>query len=535
MNDDRGSRRGFLKWTGSVGAAVVTTRFLQGAEPSAPSRPNILFIMVDEMRWNALGCAGNTIVRTPNLDRLAREGTRFATAYTCAPVCVPSRYSFFTSRYAHVHGSTDNGTPPQAGEVLLPALLRHYGYETALSGKLHFLPADQEYGFDHFWSFTTEGPGKLQRWPEYMDAKHGRGSARRLVPGSQPFPDDPLGRDLGKLPYPKEDSQTFWITDRAIDFLRRRDRQRPFFLFVSYLDPHSPSHLCEPYWSMYDAGQMPRPRIPESVKKERAEAVRNDARGGGRHLIDDEAMARALTAAYYAKVTMVDDNVGRLLQQVESMGLSDDTIVVFTADHGNMLGDRGRWFKGVMYEGSSRIPLLVKAPPKGEYAGVFNRGKVVNELVENIDVMPTLMEMIGRPLPAGAGFQGRSFVNLAADKETSWKTAIFAERGSMMIRSARHKLIKNQAKDLRKGGGEYELYDLVKDPGEEVDLINDPACASLAAELKARLEAWQKDGPPAPIVKGVWTTQAATAVAPAAKGQPKARRRQPALKPNQEP
>jgi arylsulfatase A-like enzyme len=489
--------------------------------------------MVDEMRWNAMGCAGNSIVRTPNLDRLAREGTRFATAYTCAPVCVPSRYGCFTSRYAHVHGSTDNGTPPQPGQVLLSPLLQHYGYQTALSGKLHFLPSEQDYGFDYFWSFSNEGPGKLQRWPQYMDAQHGPGSARRLVPGSQPFPDDPLGRDLGKLPYPKEDSQTFWITDRAIDFLHQRDRQKPFFLFVSYLDPHSPSHLCEPYWSMYDAKGMPNPRIPESIRKERAEAVRSDARGGGRHLIANEAMARALTAAYYAKVTMVDDNVGRLLQQVESMGLSDDTIIVFTADHGNMLGDHGRWFKGVMYEGSSRIPLLVKAPRRSALAAEFNRGKVVNEMVENIDVMPTLMEMIGRPLPAGAGFQGASLVNLAAGKETAWKTAIFAERGSMMVRTTQYKLIKNQERDIRKGDSDYELYDLVKDPGEDVNLINDPACASVVKELKARLEAWQRDRPSPPVIEGVWTTRAAAPVTSATKGKAKARRRQTPGRSNQ--
>ena len=144
-------------------------------------------------------------------------------------------------------------------------------------------------------------------------------------------------------------------------------------------------------------------------------------------------------------------------------------------------------------------------------------------MVENIDVMPTLMEMIGRPLPSGRGFQGTSLVNLVAGKETAWKTAIFAERGSMMIRTARHKLIKNQEKDLRKGGRAYELYDLVKDPGEDVNLIDDPACASIAAELQARLEAWQKDCPAPPVVKDVWTTQAET---PATESPAKARRKQ---------
>ncbi|HUV62643.1 MAG TPA: sulfatase-like hydrolase/transferase [Sedimentisphaerales bacterium] len=528
MVNNKSTRRDFMRWAGSVAATAFGARLLQAGEQSVMPRPNILFIMVDEMRWDAMGCEDNKIVRTPNLDRLAREGTRFATAYTCSPVCVPSRYCFFTSRYAHVHGSTDNSTPPQAGQVLLPALLKHHGYQTAISGKLHFLPPEQDFSFDSFWSFSNEGPGKLQNWPQYMDARHGKNSARRLVPGSQPFPDDPLGKDLGRLPYPKEDSQTFWITDRAIDYLRERDRQKPFFLFVSYLDPHSPSHLCEPYWSMYDAEKMPNPRIPDAVKKQRPEAVRNDARGGGRHLIDSEAMARALTAAYYAKVTMVDDNVGRLLQQVESTGLSDDTIIVFTADHGNMLGDHGRWFKGVMYEGSSRIPLMIKAPRRSAFAAVFNRGKVINEMVENIDLMPTLMEMIGRPLPSDSGLQGASMVNLAAGKQTSWKTAIFAERGSMMIRTARYKLIKNQEKDMREGAGAYELYDLVNDPGEDMNLIDDPACAALVAELKARLQAWQKDCPPLPTIKGVLTTQGG----PPAEGQVKTGRRQPRLRPN---
>jgi len=239
-------------------------------------------------------------------------------------------------------------------------------------------------------------------------------------------------------------------------------------------------------------------------------------------------MARALTAAYYAKVTMVDDNIGRLLQQVESMGLSDDTIIVFTADHGNMLGDHGRWFKGVMYEGSSRIPLMIKAPRRSPFAGAFNQGKVVEEMVENIDVMPTLMEMIGKPLPSDPGFQGTSLVNLAAGKQTSWKTAIFAERGSMMVRTARHKLIKNQDRDIREGAGEYELYDLVNDPGEDVNLIDDPACASLVIELKARLDAWQKDCPPPPTIKGLSTAQGGRP----AEGQVKTRRKQPRLKPN---
>ena len=140
--------------------------------------------MVDEMKWNVMSCAGHPIVKTPNLDRLAREGTRFATAYTVAPICTPSRYSFFTGRYAHVHGSTDNSTPPREPQVLLPTILKHPGYQTAISGKLHFIPHNLDYGFDYFWSFATKAPASCPRGREDIEKKHGRGAARR--PGDPP-------------------------------------------------------------------------------------------------------------------------------------------------------------------------------------------------------------------------------------------------------------------------------------------------------------------------------------------------------------
>ena len=213
------------------------------AADSATRPPNILFIMVDEMRWNVMSCAGHPLVKTPNLDRIAREGTRFATAYTVAPICGPSRYSFFTSRYAHVHGAIDNSEDamPKPGQILLPAILKKHGYETAISGKLHFTPRGPDYGFDYFWSDRNEGPGKLPRWPEHVRAKYGKEPNALRKPGSSPFPDDPLGRDLATLEMDREDTQVFWTTARAEEYLDKRDRTKPFFLYVSYLEPHSPS------------------------------------------------------------------------------------------------------------------------------------------------------------------------------------------------------------------------------------------------------------------------------------------------------
>lgn len=498
-------RRDFLKTAGAWGGAFGLPSWARAAANTTSSRPpNILFIMVDEMKWNAMSCEGNPIVNTPNLDRLARQGTRFATAYTVAPICTPSRYSFFTSRYAHVHGSTDNQTPPREPQILLPTILKHAGYETAISGKLHFIPADLDYDFDYFWSFAREGPGKLPRWPEDLARKHPERKGRGLVPGSQPFPKDPLGKDLGKLAYSKEDTQTYWITDRALDYLELRNREKPFFLFVSYLDPHSPSHLPEPYFSMFDPKQMPVPEIPPNTKKLREEeiAARSDNPRAGRHIIDDPEIIRHMTANYYATVKFVDDEIGRLLRQVEADGLMDNTIILFTADHGNMLGDRGRWFKGVMYEGSSRIPLMMKAAEKGALAAQFNRGKVISEIVENIDVMPTLCEMVGVALPA-RGIQGKSMVQLVSGNESRWKNRAFAERGSRMIRTPQYKLIRNEARALRRGRGEWELYDLTNDPGEQRNLIADPAHAKVAGKLKAQLDAWQQDLPAVPVIEGV--------------------------------
>jgi choline-sulfatase len=487
-----------VSWLLVVGWIVAVAQQTGAADladkATSADKPNILFIMVDEMKWNVMNCAGHAIVRTPNLDRLAHEGTRFTTAYTVAPICTPSRYSFFTGRYAHVHGATDNSTPLREPQRLLPAILKHHGYQTALSGKLHFIPNDLDYGFDYFWSFAHEGPGKLPTWPQDVEKKHGRNSARRLE--IKPFPDDPLGGDLGKLTYPKEDSQTYWITDRALDFLHRRDQARPFFLFVSYLDPHSPSHLCEPYWQMFDPESVP---LPPTFKQDPTKAAQT---AGNRHEVNDPQIVKAMTAAYFAKVTMVDDNIGRLLGRLRELNLDQNTLIVFTADHGNMLGDLNRWFKGAMYEGSTRIPLLMKAAAASPFAATFNRGAVVSNIVENIDVMPTLCELAGVPLPA-QGIQGRSLTTLVAGKDAGWKDRAFAERGSAMVRTPQYKFIKNERKNARHGGGEPELYDLAQDPLETKNLATDPAYAAVLKELAAQVDAWQKDIPPVPVISGV--------------------------------
>ena len=456
---------------------------LVASEHAAPARrPNVLFIMVDEMRWDAMGCEKHPVVRTPALDRLAREGTRFSRSYTVSPVCSPSRASAFTGRYAHVHGVISNGAPAHTGEIFLPSILKHYGYHTAISGKLHYTPRQFDYGFDQFWSFTAEGPTPELGYLEYLRKKHGSPAKWPIVPGTCPWPDDPLGRDVGLFKYPIEDFETEWITARSIDYLRsRRNKPEPWFLFTSYLKPHSPSVVPEPYFSMYDPAKMPVPKLPANAREIRA-------RSEQRHAVDDERMVRVMSAIYYGMITHVDNQVGKLMAELESLGMADNTLVLFTADHGNMLGDHGRWFKGVQYEGSAHIPLLWKGPR----GSAENGGRVVERVVENTALVPSILESVGVPVPEGV--QGQSFLKLARGKDPDWRDRGYSQLRSGMVLDGHWKFIDNSL-DLT---GTRELYNLKTDPKEERNLAGAPNERDRVAQYAKDLAAWRAERP-API------------------------------------
>ena len=462
---------------------------------SAPPRPNILFVMVDEMRWDAMGCQGHPAVRTPTLDKLASEGVRFTNTYTVSPVCCPSRASFFSGRYAHVHGVTTNGYPANPGEVFLPSILRHHGYHTAIAGKLHFTPARFDYGFDQFWSFTSEGPTPELGYQEYLRKKHGSPAKWPSVPGTCPWPDDPLGRDVGKFKYPEEDFETDWITARSIDYLRaRKGNTQPWFLFTSYLKPHSPSVEPTPYFEMYDPAKVPVPKLPANAHEVRMSKPERRRR----QFIDDELMMRRMTALYFGAISHIDTHLARLFAELEQLGMADNTIVIFTSDHGNMLGDHGRWFKDVQYEGSAHVPLIWKGPKGAKENG----GHAVEPLIETTDVMPTLLEAAGLPVPEGV--QGKSFLALARRSPQAargWKNHVYSQlKGGSFIKDG-YKLIDNSLD----GTGAKELYHLKADPKEMTNLASDPAHAARLAKMMGELQKWRAVKP-APIkVSGMAT------------------------------
>lgn len=474
------SRREFL------GAAAAATT------SAAPAQPNILFIMVDEMRWDAMGCEKHPVVETPNLDRLAKAGVRFARSYTVSPVCSPSRACVFTGRYAHVNGVLSNGVPAHRGEIFLPTLLRHYGYHTAISGKLHYTPARFDYGFDQFWSFSSEGPTPQIGYNEYLRRKHGSPAKWPIVPGTCPWPDDPLGKDVGLFRYPHEDFETDWITARSIDYLRsRKGQSQPWFLFTSYLKPHSPSVEPEPYFSKYDPKAMPIPKLPPNARELRA-AQRGRSK---RHYVDNEEMVRVMSAKYYGAISHIDEHAGKLLGELQRLGMDANTLVIFTADHGNMLGDHGRWFKGLQYEGSARVPLIWRGPR----GSAENGGRLVDKVVENTDLAPSILEAAGVPVPEG--FQGRSFVNLARGKDANWKDCCYSQLRSGSYQEGHWKLIDNSLD----ASGSRELYDIENDPKEQRNLAGDPKQRDRVEHCMHLLTAWRAAHPAPVKVRGMST------------------------------
>ena len=452
--------------------------FLALAAQQPPPRPNILFIMVDEMRFDCMGCAGHHTVKTPTLDKLAAQGVLFRNAYTVSPVCCPARASVFSGRYTRVHGVTRNGLPHNDGEIFLPTILKHYGYHTAIAGKLHYNPKRFSYGFDNFWTFSNEGPNPEDGHIAYLRKKHSKSAAKwASKPGTQPWPDDELGRDVGEFAYPIEDFETEWITDRSIAYLRQRAQSnQPFFLFASYLKPHSPSVEPKPYFNLYDPATIPIKPLPKDAKQQRAKAK---GRARRKH-IDDEQMQRVMTALYYGAITHIDTELARLFNELERLGQAKDTIVLFTADHGNMLGDRGLWFKDFMYEGSAHVPLIVKTPT--------NKPRQIPHLIENIDLMPTLLDYAKIPIPAG--IQGRSFRPLLeTGRQPNWKNRAISDLTSTMHLSENWKFIDNN-------NGTIELYNLANDPEEATNLAHDPAHQGRLHSAQKELAKWRAANPP---------------------------------------
>jgi choline-sulfatase len=423
-----------------------------------PRKPNFVFLIADDHAGYVLGCDGNPQAKTPNLDRLAAEGTRFAANYCNSPVCTPSRQSFFTGQMPHSAGVTTLSTSLDPAKPTLAKNLKAAGYKTAVFGKMHFnRPGSPNlYGFDEL---LTEREIN-QAWPRVASRPVNPAVVTKKLPW-QPFKDPArVWLNADNLPYPREraDMRSAYQLSRVASFLEQNQGES-IALWVSFMEPHSPFDFPVG-WGEFQRSQFAPPRIGKEDHGQIPLIFRD--------LSDQDK--QGIAAAYYNSVRYLDDNVGAVIALLKKSGFYDDTYIVYMADHGYCLGQHGRFEKHCGYDPAQRVPLIMRWP------GRIRQG-VVRDKTESVDVPHTILDMLAAPqLPVKHGQSLRPY--LEGKLPTSARTHVFSEyleNEEAFIRTASHKLIHCSGKRERTDGyktdqptpGRYvRLYDLSSDPGE---------------------------------------------------------------------
>ncbi len=456
---------------------TTVVALLPAAIGAAERAPDIIFVLADDHRHDAMGCAGHPWVETPAMDRLAREGARFPKAMVTTSLCSPSRASILTGRYAHNHRVVDNYHPVAPELVFFPQMLQEAGYETAFLGKWHMGETDEpQRGFDHWAVFKGQGT----YWPD------GRGTTREV-----PQTDYTGFNENGKR-RPQRGYITDELTDMAIEWLGSRDPDKPTFLYLSHKAVHSDFVPHDRHRGHYQDRPFPAPPT-----------LSEDAAGRGswpRWVLDQRNSRHGVdfgynlpdfdVATYYRRymeaLLAVDENLGRLIDWLEKAGRLDHTLVVYMGDNGFQFGEHGLIDKRTAYESSIRVPLLMRGPR-------VPAGLVVEHTVANIDIAPTLLEIAGALTEERAKhFDGRSFLPQLGGRDGDWREETLYEyywERNYPQTPTMHGLVGDRWKYVRYHGiwDRDELYDLESDPDESRNLIDDPAQQARIAEMNARL------------------------------------------------
>jgi arylsulfatase A-like enzyme len=467
---------------------------------SEPSRtPNIVIIMTDEQKRSSLSVYANPVCRTPNLDRLAESGQVFDHAYASCPLCVPSRVSLMTGRYAHVTGSRTNAFLKDPREACLLWALQDCGYATGLSGKNHCFTEEELSRFDFLWQAGHLGPVD----PPDETAREAKAWVQSSGVGQQAW-------GAATNPYPAESLGTALTTDNAIRFVDEH-RHDPFCLWYSIADPHTPLQTAEPYARMYDPDAVDLPPIAEGEIATKPPAQQIDFKALAGEGVTEPIMRRAI-AMYYGMNSYIDAQVGRFMDHLEALDLRNDTIIVYLSDHGDYMGEHRMIRKSkALYDCLCRIPLIVSWPGSLPGGGRRHDAFVVIE-----DLLPTLFDLAGVGIPAGV--QGMSFAPLLRGEEYPARDCVFGEigiegtpypveactvfpegpltkdftprnklGGKGRIRSVRTR----EWKLVHYPGQPYgELYHLPDDPWELCNRYGEPALAEITNRLRARLLDW---------------------------------------------
>jgi choline-sulfatase len=441
---------------------------------TAARQPDVLIIMADQMVPSALPFHGNSIVQTPAMSWLAETGVVFDAAYTGSPLCAPGRASFMSGLLPSRHRAYDNAAEFTSEIPTFAHYLRRAGYRTVLSGKMHFCGTDQLHGFEE--RLTTDIYPADYGWTPNWDSPYDRPSW---------YHDMLSVIDAGPCVRSNQldfDDEVAFAAERSLFGHIRSGDERPFCYVVSFSHPHDPFAIPRKWWDLYRDEDVPMPEIgyDEALlhpheRRLRAVCAMNDV-----ELSEDNI--RAARRAYYGAISYVDDHTARLVGLLRETGRLDDTVVMVTSDHGEMLGERGAWYKMSFYEGSARVPLVVRAPR------LFEPGRV-STAVSTMDLLPTLVGLAhdGDASEIVGSLDGRSLLpHLAGAPDHDETVAEYLAEGAIapivMIRRGRHKFIHSPADP-------DQLFDVVADPNEQANLVADPGSAGLLEEFRREVAA----------------------------------------------
>jgi choline-sulfatase len=466
------SRRRFLQTAAvTAGARAATSQ----------GRPNIVFLMSDEHRSDALGCAGHSVVRTPNLDRMAASGVHFTRTYCQGPLCQPSRASLMTGQYVHQHGQTWNQINMNPEWTTMMRQLQRAGYTTGKVGKCHFAANGTGFGID--WRTRYGLDWLLEEYDRNIHTRPGVATPYTRYLKSNNLLEAYIselqtgGMRWGKASkVPQEHTQTVFLADYAIDWLRNYKSEKPFFLWVSFVDPHPP-FIDDALWAerykdlKIPLGPADPPAVPQDAWGRYLRTWMN--RIGSATLT--EALLTSAARHYCGKISLIDQKIGDIVKAVDKLGLEKNTWFFYTADHGEMLGDHRLMYKNVFYKGSVLVPNIVRPPSA-------MAGRTVDGPVESIDITATILDIAGAELPA---CQGRSLVPFTKGQGSAREVAHselagHENKGNFFVMAAtgRYRYVFDKENNLA-----CELFDLEKDPSESHNLVNEPGYAGIRKDL----------------------------------------------------
>ena len=471
-------------------------------------RPNILFICTDQQRGDSLQCTGATWAVTPNLDKLASQGALFHNCYVQNPVCSPSRASLFTGKYVANHGLYANGVPLPANRKLFTRTLADAGYDCGMIGKQHLSPCDswqteprQNDGYRVFeWA---HGPNHralendYHRWlrkeqPDiYAALFPDKGANENTEYGNRAKAGTPVDR------VPKEAHYSHWVAERAINFIEHpREGGEPFCLVANFFDPHHPFGAPQEFRDKINADKIPDPNtraneLDDKPAPHRAYSEKSYSGTAPGFQDYSKDAIKEIRAQYWAMIALIDHEVGRILNALEQAGLAQDTLVVFSSDHGEMLGNHQQLLKGPqLYDDLTRVPLIVRWPDQ------IKAGTKLDELVQWIDLPATFLDASG--CAKGRGVQGQSLLPLTAGQLRDWRPWALSEYRysgfatdpllmTTMLRHRQWKLIVWHGQPATGSARDGELYNLADDPGELNNLFHNPEYADIRRRMKGFL------------------------------------------------